>query len=714
MNTHLHDMGVETFAQLNALKALPEKATSGDVRYAANHIVRKSPFAKFFKALGITNGSTLKRSFDGFRSPLYLAAIAHMYYLEVLGYGDEYMLDLNTVFDRKNWVRVARRAFMEFTYMESAIKHNYFLSQSKGYKHNNEVKRVLKTFEELTPHSYSAEAIYNYITSKLLNPHPAHVALMVSLMGLPEYEPLKEWFVENRSDIIKYMVLNGSVRNFINNCHGISLKSGNLVFPTTHLEDRFNKWTGVSHGMINKITGAYQAACREVMRRMDNCELLDDLTLNIEKISEKLMATAINANVTASNSLSEASVPPAVTHLANSLARKHGSVTITNEASGLHIYLADPDLLHKDGRKELASKHLAVNAEKYLGIGRYDVFSNPTKENKILYSKYYVNGISPPCAISMKTKKIWSVHDLLTMLPIDKRMPELADLPKTVVQTDPNKHLVYDANGNLVPRWVGKTIPLTELPEDHPAIVYLKNRGYDIKMLSEIYDVSYCIEEEPENRATGVYYARLPAGRRNSTACRLIFPIYDDKGVRHGWQARCIDITDVNGEKWLWTDRGDWLQITKGGEDQWVSEEFPKGFKAIQKYKNALGSSRNSLLFGLKQAIEWNKDRPPGKKFCVLVEGPLDVGKGGPPCIALLGKSMSPEQASKIRAHFDVVGIVADKDEAGKQCLQRVRQQMTAAYNIIELQTPEGCKDLGDCTIEQANQIIKQCDPIKQ
>jgi hypothetical protein len=75
---------------------------------------------------------------------------------------------------------------------------------------------------------------------------------------------------------------------------------------------------------------------------------------------------------------------------------------------------------------------------------------------------------------------------------------------------------------------------------------------------------------------------------------------------------------------------------------------------------------------------------------------------------------MSQEQASKIRAHFDVVGIVADKDEAGKQCLQRVRQQMTAAYNIIELQTPEGCKDLGDCTIEQANQIIKQCDPIKQ
>lgn len=714
MNTHLHDMGVETFTQLNALKALPEKANAGDVRYAANHIVRKSPFAKFFRALGITNGSTLKRSFDGFRSPLYLAAMVHIYYLDALGYGDADEFDLNTLFNEGKWPRAARRAFMEFSTMEEYIKHSYYLSMGKGYNKNVEVKRTLETINLLSDYICSADALYLHISSKTLEPNAAHVALMVSLTNLPICDPLKDWFVERQDEIIDYMVRYGSVRNYLNNCHGLLTQVKEGVFSTEGLADKFLKWTGISHGTINKITGAYQAACREVLRRIDNCELLDDLTLNIKKIANKIMATAINDNITTTSSVADITVPQAVTNLANSLAKKHGPVVITNEASGLHIYMPDPDLLQKDGRKELVSKHLAVNAEKHLGIGRYDVFNHPTKENKMLYSKYYMQGFSPPCAISMKTKKIWSVTDLLLMAPIDKRMPDLADVQKTVVQTDPNKHLVYDSEGNLVPRWVGKTIPLTELPPDHPAIVYLTNRGYDIKMLSEVYDVSYCIEEEPENRATGVYYARLPAGRRNSTACRIIFPIYNAKGVRHGWQARCIDVTDVNGEKWLWTDRGDWLQITKGGEDQWISEEFPKGFKAIQKYKNAKGSSRNSLLFGLKQAIEWNKNRPPGKKFCVLVEGPLDVCKGGPPCIALLGKSMSPEQASEIRSHFDVVGIVADNDEAGKQCLQRVRQQMTAAYNIIELQTPDGCKDLGDCTIEQAQKIVKQCDPIKQ
>ena len=78
MNPILRDMAVETFAQLEARNALPENANSSDVRYAADYIVKKSPFAKFFQGIGITHGSQIKRTFDGFRTYRYLASIAQL------------------------------------------------------------------------------------------------------------------------------------------------------------------------------------------------------------------------------------------------------------------------------------------------------------------------------------------------------------------------------------------------------------------------------------------------------------------------------------------------------------------------------------------------------------------------------------------------------------------------------------------------------------
>lgn len=719
MKAKLQDMVTETFAQLNALKALPEKANAAQVRYAANHIVRKSPIAKFFEKLGITNGSQIKRSFNNWQKPSYLAAIAQLYYIEAIEPGEEWWEDTNKIFSHPDWGVVSDWIFQEFCNMEVRIRHSIFRSMGKSYDLQKIRKDFYEQLAELDQHNcYDGPSILKYVTSKKVYLNPTIVALYACFIRAEIHDELKEWLQQYHETILRNMVTTGFYRKWLSHCHNLDLNpttNGNTkVFDYKHMEDQFYLWTGISHALVNNVTALYQASCKRILKKIDNCEFIDEQkdTISVPKLEQQALKHMTSIHTT--SSITETSVPGQVNDLAQRLAKKHGPVTITNEASGLHIYLADPDLLMKDGRKELASKHLAINAEKYLGIGRYDVFEHPTKENKVLFSKYYDKGSYPPCAISMKTKKIWDVQELLTMLPLDKRLPELAEIPKTVLQADPNKHLVYDEKGNLVPRWVGKTIKLSELPSDHPAIVYLLNRGYDIKMLEEVYDVSYCIEAEPENRATYVYYARLPAGRKNSTACRIIFPIYDENGVRHGWQARCIDVTDINGEKWLWTDQGDWLQITKGGEDQWISDDFPKGFKAIQKYKNAQGSSRNTLLFGLKQAIEWNeKNQPPGKKFCVLVEGPLDVGKGGPPCIALLGKSMSPEQAAKIRAHFDVVGIVADNDEAGRQCLARVRQQMTEAYNIIELSVPEGCKDLGDCTQEQARQVVNSCNPNK-
>lgn len=708
MNPILRDMAVETFAQLEARNALPENANSSDVRYAADYIVKKSPFAKFFQGIGIAHGSQIKRTFDGFRTYRYLASIAQLYYILQLNPGDTDFSDLEKLFSVDGcWKGISEKIFHDYRNQITAMRYarcksmgknfDRHLTQPVSYKYLVPLLKCL-TFDELIEQS-----------NKLLFCDASIIAIALMLIGLDDDPKAQDWLKENREQILDEFVRDGYLRQYITLFHNLARKTPEGVQSFEEADsERIKRAFGYTHKEINAMATKFQDDIQRQLDTMERCELFEENTVADESEQDEMIA--VHDNIYTTGSLTEASVPMPVVSLATRLAKKHGPVNITSEASGLHIYIPDPDLVRKDGAKELTSKHLAINAEKYLGIGRFNIEEHRTRENKMLYSKFYSKGLHPPCAVSMKTKKAWDVDKLLTMMPIEKRMPALDNIPKTVSAQDPNKYLVYDENGNLVPRWVGETVPITSLPEDHPASVYLKNRGFDLKMLEEVYDVAYCTQAEPESRATNVYYAKLPVGRKNSPACRIILPIYDENGVRHGWQARIIDAVDIHGEKWIWTDRGDWLQITRNGEDAYVDENFPKGFGVIQKYKNATGSARNTLLFGLKQAIEWNKGRPAGKKFCVLVEGPLDVCKGGPPCIALLGKSMSPEQAAKIRAHFDRVGIIADKDEAGKQCLKRVRQQMTEAYNIIELDLPPGKKDLGDCSLEEAKEIINRLD----
>lgn len=415
-------------------------------------------------------------------------------------------------------------------------------------------------------------------------------------------------------------------------------------------------------------------------------------------------------NVFTIGSLSAATLPREIVALAERLAAKHGPVSISSEANGIQIYIPDPDLLKEDGRKELTSRHLAINAELYLGIGRYDDIENPTKENKKLYEKYRRHGREVPCARSMKTAKRYSVDALLCMRPIEERIAGIGDIKHMVIAADPTKNMVYDENGNLVPEWCGQTVPLTALTPDHPAIAYLRHRNFDPVEVTKKWDIVYCEQALPEDPARGRYYSKLPYGCHNSPTGRLIIPIYDAEGVRRGWQARVIDHSDDTGNKWVWTDHQQWLQVANAGQDLFVSDIWPKGF-AVHKYMNARGSQRNTLLFGIKQAVEFNESRPFNKRYCVLVEGPLDAVRGGAPCIALLGKSLSDAQAAELRKHFAVVCTVMDQDKAGQECLKCIHTKLHG-MPIHELTVPEGKKDLGDCTQEEAQALVTAYDPL--
>lgn len=418
-------------------------------------------------------------------------------------------------------------------------------------------------------------------------------------------------------------------------------------------------------------------------------------------------------NIFTIGSLTSGSIPAAVRSLAEDLARIHGPVRISSEANGLQIYIPDPDGLREDGIRAIQDPKLAINPELYLGIGRFDVDEYPTKENRRLYREFRSQGKEVPSAISMKTKKRWSVDALLTMVPIQKRMPNMNIRARVTIGTI-CKDMVYDKEGNLIPNWVGDTVPLHDLPKDHPAIKYLRSRNYDINTLEQQFEACYCFKCLPEDRYLGRYYAKLPGGMRKCHQGRIILTIRMN-GVRKGYQSRLIDKTE-NGNYYVWSDKEEWLLIRKMNSDGTVSEmypptdEHPRGFE-VPKYLNATGSKRNELLMGYDAALRFNKSREYKDRYCILCEGPMDAARLGPPAIAILGASLSDVQAEFLKKEFGYICTCMDKDVAGRKCLDIINKRLPerVGHDVI---LPDGVKDAGDLAQSAVLNIHLECDPI--
>lgn len=688
MNEQLQRMAAETLAALQERNALPEKANSAEVRYAADYIVKKSPFQPFFAALGITKGSQIGRSFDSSRDIHFFSAVVKLYYIKWYFENDlPKFNDVQGLFKAENWTEQTFRITSQFREVMRDLRLQANASMGVGA----EAKYRYDTFLHMARSLYKAPDLLSELSSAELFPDAAAIAIYArKLQNAPG---IKQWLEEHSDAIAEQFMRHGLSRSLLTKLHGFAVTcKGMQKLPTLEqVEHSISSEMEYSHADLNAMATAWQDLCLHRLELIETCQLMEK--------------PYMSDNIFTSGSLTTAAIPKEVTQLAEQLAAKHGPVTITNEASGLHIYIPDPELVQQDGIKELTSKHLAINAEKYLGIGRYDVDEYPTKENKQLYKTFRAEGKEVPCAISMKTKKRHSVISLLRMPPIERRLEGVGNISHKVIAKDPNKYLVYDEYGNLVPEWCGATTPIKELPLDHPAREYLeKIRHYDINTASDLWDICYCTEALPEDRAANRYYKRLPCDCKLSPGGRIIFPIYDDEGVRRGWQARIIDFENAHGDKFVWTDQQKWIQVKRSGQDITVSEQFPKGFEA-PKYLNPRGMQRNTLMFGLQQAVAFNADKPFGQRYCVLVEGPLDAVRGGPPCIAIFGNTISQEQAALIRKNFAVIYVVSDQDAAGQRGLQRIYDMLPGA-NIKELTVPAGKKDLGECTYEEAKAIL--------
>lgn len=387
-------------------------------------------------------------------------------------------------------------------------------------------------------------------------------------------------------------------------------------------------------------------------------------------------------------------IPEEVIALAKRLEAIHGIVSIHRESNGIHLHIPDPELLKTDGRKEFDSRHCSINAEKYLGIGRYDVDTHPTPENRQMWEMYRSRGREVGAATCHKDDRTYPVSYLLSMTPVEKRGIDFGKIKRHVsIGADGSRNMVDDGTGTMVPNWCGDTVELTKLPLDHPAIMYLVQRGYNPYQESYRYGLCYCTKAAPEDPSKGVYYSRV--GRlKNTPEGRIILPIWIN-GHRLGYQSRLIDAVDNNGP-WVWQN------------NRWnrVSDDEKKKF---HKYMNAQGSAKNTLLFGYDQAVRWNEEN--GKSICIISEGPLDAVRLGPPALAMLGSSMSPTQAKLIVDKFKKVIIIGDNDAPGRRAVQKMYGALSdAGLNpscIDELIVPAG-KDVGGMTYEAAQELLNK------
>jgi hypothetical protein len=166
----------------------------------------------------------------------------------------------------------------------------------------------------------------------------------------------------------------------------------------------------------------------------------------------------------------------------------------------------------------------------------------------------------------------------------------------------------------------GPMMRLDELAARHPhhhSLQYLESRHFDPIALGRAFGVSYCAESKYS-------FARD----------RIIIPIYE-RGILYGWQARYIG-DDFNG-----TPLKEW---------------------GIPKYWTMPGTP--------KRIVGYNMERAVRHQTIMVVEGPADVWGAGVQSFGILGKSLDPEMAKKLRKWISlywkdnaVVVVLLDPDQ---------------------------------------------------
>lgn len=134
---------------------------------------------------------------------------------------------------------------------------------------------------------------------------------------------------------------------------------------------------------------------------------------------------------------------------------------------------------------------------------------------------------------------------------------------------------------------------------------------------------------------------------------------------------------------------------------------------AKPRYRYPNGFERTRFVFGGFMAKKERKD-------IVIVEGSLDavaMWDAGFPSIAILGSTMSPQQAAMVRQLNPTSFVIAtDNDEAGDRAARSIRKKLRGSAPLY-MARYEGalgrCKDPGDMSVKERWKLVERATPIQ-
>lgn len=366
--------------------------------------------------------------------------------------------------------------------------------------------------------------------------------------------------------------------------------------------------------------------------------------------------------------------------LANKLIAIHGPGRIARERSGVHLYLPSPICLELYGEEEIYKKHLTVNLTKACDGGKW-------------------------VATCHKESKNYSIEDLLYMPRLEERGFTSVSRSMTSISAK-EEDLQEDDHGVLVPKLEMHTTPLRDLPLDHPAMLYLRQR--DMADPTTLSFLTTCLEAAFCTAYWGKKYANIYPGLANSPAGRLIL-FCRQMGSIQGFQGRVIEyVSPEDGSVFLLhPDCMRWMRY-KDGRGELLTAKAN-----LAKYLTAYGTVRQRTLYGYDAACAFVEQT--GRRYCVLVEGPLDIARIGPPGVALTGKYISADQVRLLVSRFDEFVVATDDDDSGNtlahDAIQRIRSYGKKAERMVPhggANKPGGKADIGNMVREEALYEIQQ------
>ena len=195
----------------------------------------------------------------------------------------------------------------------------------------------------------------------------------------------------------------------------------------------------------------------------------------------------------------------------------------------------------------------------------------------------------------------------------------------------------------------GTVIPLSELPADHPARLYVVQRAFDPVELSEKFNVGLCISVDEPRLATAKGRLYIPVIYRNELV---------------GWQARAV-YPDVQ-----------------------------------PKYFNSPGMKKSSLLY--------NYDQAQSQPYVIVVEGVPSVWRLGKAAVCLFGKTMSFAQRQLIARTWAGKPVFLLLDHDARDEMEVAKEQLTGqSVRVVPVELPDS-RDPADYDPVDINHLLAE------